>query len=73
MLVTLIVWKGTPSPALWQALLVAGSVGFLCAIGVHYPIGYVDPVHLAPAWAGAVLFLLGMILSRRRYAELDPT
>ena len=71
MLVTLIVWKGTPSPALWQALLVAGSVGFLCAIGVHYPIGYVDPVHLAPAWSGAALFLLGMVLSRRRCVDPD--
>ena len=67
MLVFTIVWKGTPSAPLWQALLAAGLSGFGCAIGIHYPIGYIDLFHLAPAWAGCVLFATGMALSYRRY------
>ena len=66
LLVLCIVWKGRPSRHLWQALVVAGAVGFGCAIGVHYPIGYLDPLHLAPAWAGALVFGLGAVLSWRR-------
>lgn len=61
LLVLLIVWKAPITPALWQALLLAGVVGFGCAIGIHYPIGYVDITHLAPAWLGAVFFSLGII------------
>lgn len=62
-----VVWKGRPAPPLWQALLIAGLCGFGCAIGIHYPIGYTDFIHLAPAWSGLVLFSAGMILSRRSY------
>lgn len=54
-----ILWKAPMSKHLWQALVVAGMIGFGCAIGVHYPIGYLDFWHLAPAWAGAVLFAIG--------------
>jgi len=63
LLVLLIVWKARMTPALWQALLIAGVSGFGCAIGVHFPIGYMNPIHLAPAWAGAVLFVTGILLS----------
>jgi hypothetical protein len=63
LIVLLIVWKGLPSRHLWQALLCAGLVGFGCAIGVHYPIGYRDFVHLAPAWLGAAIFAFGLALS----------
>jgi len=73
-LVLLIVWKGQPSRHLWQALLCAGAVGFGCAIGVHYPIGYRNPIHLAPAWLGALIFILGIVLSYRGMcAPKDPT
>ncbi len=58
--VFLIVWKSHLTIDLWQALLFAGTVGFGCAIGVHYPIGYLAPSHLAPAWLGAGIYLLGM-------------
>ncbi len=61
--VLLIVWKAHPSRHLWQVLLCAGIAGFGCAIGVHYPIGYLDVTHLAPAWMGAIIFSLGMGLS----------
>lgn len=61
-----IVWKSPRSRHVWQALIVAGIVGFGCAIGVHYPIGYVDLMHLVPAWLGAVAFGIGAMLIRPR-------
>ena len=66
LLVAAIVWKmPAPAPrALWQALAISGACGFGCALGVHLPIGYRDPVHLAPAWAAVVLFTTGMWLAR---------
>ncbi len=68
LLVTGIVWKAVPSRHVWEALGLSGLCGFGCAIGVHYPIGYLDGFHLAPAWAGAVLFAAGMVLVRPVYA-----
>ncbi len=73
MLVFAVVWKGRPSLPLWEALLAAGTCGFVCAIGVHYPIGYLDLSHLAPAWAGFAVFITGMVMSRRRYREGSKT
>jgi len=64
LLVLCIVWKAPPSRHVWQALCVAGTVGFGCAIGVHYPIGYLDAMHLVPAWTGAIVFLAGAVLGR---------
>jgi hypothetical protein len=62
----LAVWCGRPGPALWQALAVAGMAGFLCAIGVHYWVGYTDTLHVLPALAGAVQFAVGLVLSAPR-------
>jgi hypothetical protein len=59
------VWCGTPSRALWQVLGLVGLAGFGTAIGVHLAVGYVDPVHLAPAVCGAVLYLAGLVLTYR--------
>jgi hypothetical protein len=59
------VWCGRPARHLWEAVALAGSVGFATAIGVHPLIGYTDPVHLAPAVAGAALFLVGLVLTHR--------
>ncbi|HEX4591482.1 MAG TPA: hypothetical protein VH120_16215, partial [Gemmataceae bacterium] len=59
----LCVWYGRPSPSLWQVLLLAGLAGFVPAIGVHFAIGYTDAVHLAPAVAGAVLYVIGLALT----------
>jgi hypothetical protein len=59
------IWCGGPSPSLWQVLALAGIAGFAPAIGVHFAIGYTDPVHLAPAVTGAVLFTVGIALSYR--------
>jgi hypothetical protein len=51
-------WYARPGRAFHQALLVAGTAGFGCAIGVHFFEGYTNPVHLAPAFAGAILFVI---------------
>jgi hypothetical protein len=59
----LALWCGRPGPALWQAVAVAGTTGFACAIGVHFAIGYTDALHLAPAIAGALLFAIGIALA----------
>lgn len=45
-----------------QVMLFAGGSGFVAAIGVHFAVGYVDWVHLAPAYAGAAIFLTGWTL-----------
>ncbi len=75
LLVLAIVWKSPPSRHVWQALLIAGIFGFGCAIGVHYPIGYLDFWHLAPAWAGAAIFAAGTWLSwgRWNHVPASPT
>jgi hypothetical protein len=61
-LVTMCAWYGRPSRAFYQAMLLAGVAGFGCAIGVHYAEGYTDLVHLAPAFAGAGLFVSSLAL-----------
>ena len=48
--------------SLWRALLLAGTVGFATAIGIHPVVGYNSFIHLAPAYAGALAFALGMVL-----------
>ncbi|MBF9140473.1 hypothetical protein [Hymenobacter properus] len=65
----LCVWCGSPSRSLWQVLALTGTVGFATAIGVHPLIGYTDFVHLAPAFAGLGLFVLGMWAS---YGAMHP-
>ena len=58
------VWCARPSRSLWQALLLAGGSGFAAAIGIHPIVSYNDLVHLAPAILGAVIFAVGLILTR---------
>lgn len=54
-------WYAPPSRAFHDAVLVAGSAGFGCAIGTHFVEGYVNPVHLAPAFLGAALFAISVL------------
>lgn len=54
---------GRASRPLWWVLLVAGVTGFGPAVGVHVAVGYTDPVHLAPAVAGAVVYAVGLVLA----------
>jgi len=61
--------------ALWQALLLAGLTGFGCAIGIHYPMGYTSVSHLAPAWTGAIIYIVGIVCTRpasRKEEVVDP-
>ncbi len=58
------IWCGTLSRSLWQALLIAGIAGWSTAIGIHPLIGHNDAGHLAPAVAGAILFFVGLVLTR---------
>jgi len=71
------VWWGTPSRSLWQALLIGGIAGWSTAVGVHPAIGYTDPLHLAPAMTGAVLFCVGLACARKSMlggrAEMNDT
>jgi hypothetical protein len=62
-LVLFCLWCGKPSRNLWQILLFAGVTGFSTAIGIHPIVGYNDFVHLAPAMLGALIFIVGIILS----------
>jgi hypothetical protein len=60
-------WRAAaPAPPrhLWQALTLAGVVGFATAIGVHPLVGYNNPVHLAPACLGAIAYAAALVLTR---------
>ena len=61
-LVVAVIWFARPCRSLWQALFVAGIVGWTSAIGIHPVIGYTDTLHLAPAVIGAVLYFTGLAL-----------
>jgi hypothetical protein len=56
------VWRGCPSRSLWQVIALAGSFGFGTAIGIHPLIGYLDFSHLLPAYIGAAMFVIGVVL-----------
>jgi hypothetical protein len=58
------VWSATPSPSLWQGMLIGGIAGWGAGIGIHPIIGYTDAGHLAPAVVGATLFFSGLALTR---------
>jgi hypothetical protein len=65
------VFYGEPSRSLWQTLLLAGSAGFACAIGIHVIVGYLDLLHLAPAILGAGLFAVAIALSYKPMCRGD--
>lgn len=64
LLILAITWCATPSRHRWQALALAGAIGFTTAIGVHPVVGYNNPVHLAPACLGAVAYSVALALMR---------
>jgi dihydroorotate dehydrogenase len=68
------VWRGARPGArgLWWALLVAGTVGFTTAIGIHPLVGYLSFTHLAPAYAGALMFFTAMALLYAPMCRVDP-
>jgi hypothetical protein len=63
------VWFGRASRSLWEAVSLAGSVGFLIAIAVHPLIGYTEISHLAPAYVGAFMFSAGIALCHKRMCK----
>jgi hypothetical protein len=54
-------WYARPSRSFHEAVACAGTIGFGCAIGTHFVEGYMNPVHLAPAFAGAALFCVSIL------------
>ena len=56
-------------PWLWWMLAGAGVAGYVCAISVHFAVGYVSPWHLAPAFGGALVLAVGLMLSRPYVCE----
>ena len=42
------------------------AFGGVLIAGVHLAVGYADPLHLAPALAGAALFVVGLVLVSER-------
>jgi len=67
------VWCARLTRSLWQALLFAGIAGFATAIGVHPIIGYLSVSHVAPAVAGAVLYFIGLALTRSAPSRASRT
>lgn len=66
------VWCGKPSGGLWTILALVGIAGFGTAIGVHPAIGYTDKIHLAPAVAGALVYLVGLVFTFRPMVYGNP-
>jgi hypothetical protein len=66
------VWSARPSRGLWQALLVAGGVGFGAALAIHALVGYDDLSHVGPAILGAAVFAVAMALYPRNAAVASP-
>lgn len=60
-LVTMIAIYARVTRSLLETLLMVGFCGFGAAIGVHYVIGYTNMFHVAPAWAGALVFFSGLV------------
>lgn len=64
LLITAILWFARISRSLWQTLFLGGVFGWSTAILVHPAIGYTDPIHLSPAVGGAILYGVGLYLTR---------
>jgi hypothetical protein len=50
------------SRSLIEIIAVMGFTGFGCAISVHFAVGYVDYMHLLPAFLGFAIFLVAELL-----------
>jgi len=61
-----------PARHCWQALALSGAVAFGCAIGIHPMVGYNNPVHLAPACLGAILYAAALWFLRGAHHSAGP-
>ena len=48
--------------SLVEIVTLMGCFGFGCAIGVHFAVGYLDFMHLLPAFVGFIIFVLADVL-----------
>lgn len=69
LLLSMCAWYAPPSRAFHDAVLLAGTAGFGCAIGTHFVEGYLNPMHLAPAFAGAALFGISILCEMAGHAR----
>jgi hypothetical protein len=58
-----IIRRAAPTNNLWQIVALAMTVGFASAIAVHHVIGYTIVSHLLPAYLGAAIALIGLVLT----------
>lgn len=65
------IWFAKSSRLLWETLALSVSIGFGSAIGVHFAIGYLDFSHLAPAYAGLIIFYIGLYLTYDAMVKTD--
>ena len=65
-----IIRHAKPSKILWETLAVSISVGYLSAILVHFTIGYLNFLHLLPAFIGYAIFLCGLFLVEKHWSNL---
>ncbi len=49
---------------LWWTTLLAGGSAYAAALGIHFSVGYMSLVHLAPVFLGLAALLLGLALAR---------
>jgi hypothetical protein len=56
-----IAWHAPLTRSFVEIMLLMGSCGFGAALGVHFAIGYLNIVHLAPAYLGFGIFLAGVL------------
>jgi hypothetical protein len=67
LLILLMTLHATLTRSFLEVVGLMGLFGFGAALGVHGAIGYLDLTHLAPAYLGALLFLIGLTLCVRGY------
>ena len=61
-------WYARPSRSFYQAVWIAGLSGFGCGIATHFYEGYMNLIHLLPAFTGVVLFAASVATEMRAAA-----
>ena len=64
-----IVWYAKPTKVLWETLGVSITIGYLSAIVVHFVIGYLNFLHLLPAFIGFAIFICGLFLVEKEWSK----
>jgi hypothetical protein len=66
-----IIRRADPTISLWQIIALSLTIGFTCAIGVHFFIGYTSWTHLLPAYFGAATSAIGLALTYSKMRSSD--